>query len=126
MVLSDWVAIRVIELTYNAWDMKPFAVDLGDSGKPYVWDVDRRFMIRCELDAAFFHLYGTERWEVAHIMDTFPVVKERDLKAHGSYRTKETILEIYDAMAKATETGEPYKTVLNPPPGEGPRHPARD
>src|SRR5690606_33822645 len=90
------------------------------------WDDERRFLIRCELDAAFFHLYGIERDDVAYIMETFPIVKKKDLQAHGSYRTKDTILDIYDAMAKAIETGELYQTVLDPPPGEGPRHPARD
>ena len=28
-------------------------------------------------------------------------------------------------MAKAIETGEPFVSKLDPPPGEGPRHPAR-
>jgi len=30
-------------------------------------------------------------------------------------RTKETILEIYDAMAHAMKTGESYQTLLDPP-----------
>ncbi|HEY9474419.1 MAG TPA: hypothetical protein VIS06_11280 [Mycobacteriales bacterium] len=35
------------------------------------------------------------------------------------------ILECYDAMQQAIDTGEPYQTVLDPPPGHGPRHPER-
>lgn len=27
------------------------------SGSPFPWDEDRRFLLRCEMDAAFFHLY---------------------------------------------------------------------
>ncbi len=53
---------------------------------------------------------------VDYIMDTFPIVK-KDEKAHGTYRTKDTILEIYDAMAEAIRTGHPYQTRLDPPPG---------
>jgi hypothetical protein len=34
--------------------------------------------------------------------------------------TKKAILQIYDAMTDAIRTGEPYRTVLNPPPGHGP------
>lgn len=124
--IKEIAAPRVLELTYTAWDMESFARDLGDSGPPFVWNEERRFLLRCELDAAFFHLYGIERGDVDYMMETFPIVKKKDLKAHGSYRTKDTILEIYDAMAKATETGEPYRTVVDPPPGEGPRHPERD
>jgi hypothetical protein len=37
----------------------------------------------------------------------------------GEYRTKRVILEIYDAMQHATETGEPYQTRLDPPPANG-------
>lgn len=81
--------------------------------------------MRAELDAAFFHLYGIERDDVDYIMDTFPVVKRKDVVAHGSYRTKEAILKIYDAMAAAKAAGSSYRTELTSPPGQGPRHPAR-
>jgi hypothetical protein len=52
-------------------------------------------------------------------MDTFPIVKKRDEQGHGGkYRTKDTILEIYDAMADATRTGQEYRSLLDPPPGD--------
>jgi hypothetical protein len=35
------------------------------------------------------------------------------------------ILEVYDKMSEAMTTGEPYQTLLDSPPGQGPRHPAR-
>ena len=79
-------------------------------------------MIRAELDAAFFHLYGIERDDVDYIMETFPIVKRKDEQRYGSFRTKEFILEIYDAMTEAARTGKPYQTILDPPPGQGPRH----
>jgi Eco57I restriction-modification methylase len=123
---STWIRPRVLELTYTAWDMAPFARDLGDNGPPFRWDEDRRFLMRAELDAAFFHLYGIDRDDVDYIMETFPIVKRKDIAAHGTYRTKDKILEIYDAMAKAKSTGTDYKPQLSPPPGRGTRHRARD
>lgn len=51
-------------------------------------------------------------------METFPIVKRKDIAEHGSYRTKELILDVYDRMAKAIETGEPYQTILDPPPAD--------
>ena len=51
-------------------------------------------------------------------METLPIVKKQDVKTHGRYRTKETILGIYDAMAHAMKTGEPYQTLLDPPPAD--------
>ena len=55
--LSDWLLPRVLELTYTAWDLEPFARDCGYAGPPFRWDEERRFLLRAELDAAFFHLY---------------------------------------------------------------------
>ena len=46
---------RVLELTYTAWDLESFATDVGYDGPPFRWDAARRFLLRAELDAAFFH-----------------------------------------------------------------------
>jgi hypothetical protein len=120
---------------------------------PYRRDEDRRFLIRAELDAAFFHLYlssdshgdwvkaeseseedlqrlkesfAKPRDAVDYIMDTFPIVKRKDEAAHGSYRTKEMILQIYEEMQEAIRTGGEYRTRLSPEPGSRECcHPAR-
>ena len=143
---ANWFAPRSLELLFTAYDMKALAVDCGYDGPPFLWDDDRRFEIRCELDAAFFHLYlptendgqwrpaetakqletlkthfPTPRHAVGFILDQFPLVRQKDEKAHGRYRTKERILEIHDAMLAAQCSGESYQSTLNPPPGEGPR-----
>lgn len=124
--LQDWFLPRIVELTYTAWDLEPFALDAGCDGPPFRWDTERRFLLRCELDAAFFHLYGLSRDDAGYVMDTFPIVRKSDEKAHHEYRTKRVILEIYDAMAEAERTGIPYQTLLDPPPAD-PRvaHPPR-
>jgi hypothetical protein len=153
-ILRLWLLPRVLELTYTAWDLEPFAQDCGWSGPPFRWDEERRFLLRCELDAAFFHLYlqsekngdwrpaegetaedlarlkanfPTPRDAVAYIMDTFPIVRRKDEeKYNGDYRTKRVILEIYDELAASIRTGKPYQTRLDPPPAD-PRccHPPR-
>ena len=113
----DWFFPRVLELTYTAWDLARFARDCGYDGPPFRWDGARRFLLRCELDAAFFHLYGIDRNDAAYILDTFPVVRKKDEAAHGEYRTKRIILEIYDRMANAMRTGIAYENLLHPSPG---------
>jgi hypothetical protein len=151
--LRDWLLPRVLELTYTAWDLEPFAHDCGRNGPPFCWDEERRFLLRCELDAAFFRLYlpakangdwcpaegetaedlarlkasfPTPRAAVAYIMDTFPIVRRRDEEKWGDYRSKRVILEIYDELAESIRTGKPYQTRLDPPPAD-PRccHPPR-
>ena len=140
-VSSTWIFHRALELSYSAWDLEPFAQESGYEGPPFICDEERRFLIRCELDATFFHLYlGHGEWNksdnetdeqlaelkkyfptphhaVEYIMDTFPIVKRRDEEVYGSFRTKATILEIYDALTESIRTGKPYQTRINPPPG---------
>ncbi|MBP6472235.1 MAG: HEAT repeat domain-containing protein, partial [Chloroflexi bacterium] len=98
---SRWLRERILELVYVTYDLLPFAQDCGYYGPPFRWDEERRFLLRCELDAAYFHLYGIGREDVAYIMDTFPIVRRKDEAAHGEYRTKRVILEIYDEMGAA-------------------------
>ena len=123
--IAKYVEERVLELTYTAWNLQPFAADCGYDGPPFRWDPERRFLLRCELDAAFFHLYGLPRDDVDYIMDTFPIVRRKDEAEHGEYQTKRVILEIYDEMAEAIRSGHSYQTHLDPPSAD-PRvaHPA--
>ena len=64
---------RTLELLYTAHDLDPLARDLGYDGPPFRWDPERRFEIRCELDAAFFHLYlpcdANGEWRAARVAD---------------------------------------------------------
>lgn len=142
----SWIGSRVLELTYTASDLQSFATDCGWLGHPFPWDADRRFLIRCELDAAFFHLFmpadadgrwlpaaGTSKDEVAHLRDafscprvavehilnSFPIVRRRDEERHGVYRTQRVIMDAYDSMQDALLSRQPYITVLDPPPANG-------
>ncbi|WP_422098450.1 Eco57I restriction-modification methylase domain-containing protein [Variovorax sp.] len=126
--VQDWVACRVLELSYTAWSLEAFALDLGYGGPPFRWSNDRRFALRCEMDSAFFHLYGLARSDVEYVLDSFDVLRRSDERAHGSFRTKQVILDIYDEMAEAVRTGKVYTTRLDPPPADiriahGPRVP---
>ena len=63
---------------------------------------------------------------MGYIMETFPIVKRDDEKVYSDYRTERVVLEMYDAMQRAMDTGKPYRTILDPPPAD-PRvaHPPR-
>jgi hypothetical protein len=142
--IADFIQPRVLELTYTAWDLQPFARDCGYDGPPFCWDEERRFALRCELDALFMHLYlpstadgnwqrhpnegdaehaaltgafATPRMAVEHVMDSFPIVSRRDEQQYGSFRTKEQILAVYDAMQQALQQGTTYVSPLLPPAG---------
>lgn len=112
---ESWIRDRVLELTYTSYEMGPWAKHLGDDDAPFIWDEDRRFLMRAELDAAYFHLYDIERQDLELVLESFRAFRNK--KPDLFQRTKDAIIRIYEAMA----TG-PYATSLTPLPGDGPRH----
>ncbi|MFN5931355.1 MAG: hypothetical protein ACK42F_07165, partial [Sphingobacteriales bacterium] len=86
---------RVIKLTYTAHDLDAFGSEFGLT-EPFIWNEKERFQLQCELDAIYGHLYALEKEELDYIFETFTIVKRKDISNYGSYRTKETILKMYD------------------------------
>ena len=115
---AEFIVPRVLELTCTSSDLRPFAEHLGHDDAPFSWDEDRRFLLKCEIDAALFHLYRVDCDDVDYIMETFPIVKRDDERSYGEYRTKRMILGIYNEMASAKLIGSTYQARLNPPPVE--------
>jgi hypothetical protein len=74
------------------------------------WSSNQRAHVRAEVDALMFHLYGIPRDDVDYIMETFPIVKRKDIAAHGEYLTKRLVMDIYDKLALAIGTGTPYRS----------------
>jgi hypothetical protein len=89
----------VIYLSYTCIDLIDFAKDFSFPTDPIKWDHHERFLKQCELDAIYAHLYNLEKEEMDYIMDAFPIVKRKDIAKYGSYRTKETILRMYDEFS---------------------------
>lgn len=112
VTLDDWVARRVALLSCTSRSMERMAKELGlDDLAP--WDPASRRLIRAELDAGFFHLFEVPRQDVHYIMESFNIVKRKDMAAHGTYRTKDLILEIYDKMQAAIDAGTQYQSPID-------------
>ena len=106
----EYIAPRVLELVYTAYDLKPFAEDMGYYGEPFIWHEERRALLRAELDAYYAKLYGLTRDELRYILDpqdvygpdfpgeTFRVLKEREIRQLGEYRTRRLVLEAWDRL----------------------------
>ena len=90
---------HVLRLTYTAYDMRPFARDLGYDGEPFRWDDEERRHLRARLDALYFHLYGLNREDAGYVMETFPIVRRQDESAFGSYRTRDMVLAYMNALS---------------------------
>ena len=155
---------RILELTYTAWDLKPFADDIWAEGDnslriaikkqweenqketsghtnttppdwleiiyslnpdnpnknacplpPFKWDEARRARLKAELDAFYAKLYGLTEEELRYILDpkdvfgedypgeTFRVLKEKEIRQFGEYRTKRLILEAWRKLPTLVE-----------------------
>ena len=124
----DFITPRILELTYTAKDMAPWATALISGWKldngnwkpgtpepirrsplvPFPFDQERRAVLRAELDAYYARLYGLDRDELRYILDpedvmgkdypseTFRVLKDREIREYGEYRTQRLVLEAWD------------------------------
>lgn len=85
-----------------------FAPRDGFALPPYRWSDERRALARAELDARIARLYGLTHDELRYILDphdvygpdfpgeTFRVLKEKEIKQFGEYRTRRLVLEAWD------------------------------
>ena len=124
----SFIIPRVLELTFTATDITPWAEDLVSQWKlddgnwkpdtpepirrsplvPFPFDQERRAVLRAELDAYYARLYGLDRNELRYILDpedvmgndypseTFRVLKDREIREYGEYRTQRLVLEAWD------------------------------
>lgn len=104
----DYIVERVIELAYTSSSIAPFARDVGYGGEPFKWDETRRAVLRAELDAWYARAYGLVKEDLRYILDptdvmgdeypseTFRVLKEREIRNFGEFRTKRLVLEAWD------------------------------
>ncbi len=162
----EYVIPRVIELTYTAVDLQQFADEILnevglsqwnvffphnkvkelESPQPFLWDVERRAILRAELDAYYARLYGLNRKQLRYILDpadltareledildpweevvdpldpagydarraasdfpgeTFRVLKDKEIRQYGEYRTRRLVLEAWDRL-EGVEIGNP-------------------
>ena len=109
---------KILELTYTSCELAPFALDLGYDGPPFAWDEERRAHLRAGLDAFYARAYGVTRDELRYILDpadvvgseypseTFRVLKEREIRQHGEYRTGRLVLAAWDRLETSGEFRE--------------------
>ena len=109
---QQYLSVRVGELAYTATDMQSLGSALGLE-EPFIWQEDRRAMLRAELDAYYAHLHDLTRDELRYILDpkdvfghafpseTFRVLKEREEREIGEYRTRRLVLEAFERLAES-------------------------
>lgn len=75
-------------------------MDIRDhDSPPFAWDEDRRDELRYILDPA--DVKGPD-----YPSETFRVLKEKEIRQHGEYRTRRLVLEAWDRMEAGGEFTE--------------------
>jgi len=81
---------------------------------PFPYDPDRRATLRAELDDYYAKLYGLTEEELRYILDpadvmgedypseTFRVLKEKEIREYGEYRTRRLVLEAWGRLEQAS------------------------
>jgi hypothetical protein len=112
----QFIVPRVLKLTYTSYDMKPWALDLGYSSEPFLFDPPRRAQLRAELDAYYAQRYGLTREELRYVLDpedvmgqgypseTFRVLRDKEKREFGEYRTSKLVLDAWDRLQAGTLT----------------------
>ena len=110
---AEIVQEAVLELTYTAHDMAPFARDMGhvnETGEalpPFPWNAERRLRLRAKLDAVYFNLYGvTNRDDIHYIYSTFPIVEREEKKTWGRYLSRDLCLAWLNALTAGKPDAE--------------------
>lgn len=126
----EFIVPRVLELTYTANDLKPFYLDLlsenpgwdirpeSERGHPFLWNPSKRALLRAELDAYYAKLYGLTRDDLRYILEptdvmgdgypseTFRVMKEKEIRLFGEYRSRRLVLEAWDQLALSDQAAQ--------------------
>lgn len=119
---TKWeMAKRVVELQYFNHDMDAWAEELWEEmteeqraempqvgrKEPFIFDPDRRAVLQAELDAIVAHLFKLTTEDLRYILDpedvcgpgcineTFRVLKEREFRELGEYRTRRLVLDAW-------------------------------
>ena len=119
------VARLVLRLTCTSVEMTPFWNRMADLGLVEAVDPERipggalldpgeRALVRAELDAIVAcQVFGLSRDELGYILESFPVLKRRDVRTFGDYRTRILILEKYDELVAALASGVRLSPIWN-------------
>ncbi len=97
--IASIIVDKIARLTITSKELLELATDLDLEPIIYEWSDFERFNLQCEIDTIYAHLYGLKKDELTKILDSFLVLKRKEINKYNSFRTKETILKMYDEFS---------------------------
>jgi len=110
---EDIIVAAVLELSYTAQDLNPFAHELGFHGDPYSFNESRRRRLRAKIDAIIAHSYisclpqdllrkmeVSEEQLIDSIWDDFKALASAERRVHGEFLSKRLCGEAWHELFK--------------------------
>jgi len=98
---SDFLLERARKLSCTSTHLVDLSKCLNSEGPPvHVWNALERLTLRCEIDAAMFHIYRIDRADLEHVIDSFPILRDAEIEQFGEFRTKSLVLSAYEVFKK--------------------------
>jgi hypothetical protein len=119
------VAPIVLRLICTSLEMSPFWNRMADLGFVEAVAVDTipgsalvnpidRAIAKADLDAfVAIKVFSLTKGELSDLLETFDVLQRREQKAYGEFRTKKLILQAFEALSSAGNSGQPYRSLLS-------------
>jgi len=107
--VGQWLLKRLQTLYCTSLDFRDVASDLFGSQELAGWEPEERVIMRAEVDACFFLLYGFDSADAAYALDSFTTLQQNEISKYGRYLTKELILESVARMRECERTGKKYE-----------------
>jgi hypothetical protein len=105
----EYIVQRVAELSCTSKSLSGWASDLEVDTHPRL-SSDRQATIRAEIDACCGRIFGLTRQDLDFVLDprsvmgadypseTFRVLKDKEVREFGEYRTRRLVLEAWDRI----------------------------
>jgi hypothetical protein len=101
--LRSFLVRHALRLTWTSHSLDSLGEELEPEAGPFIWDEDDRRGRRAKIDAAIAHTYGLSREQFEYILDSFDILKERELSNRGEYRRKRECLEAFEEISISEE-----------------------
>jgi hypothetical protein len=95
---DELLAKRALQLNWTANSLNSLGSEFPNVNGPVRWDESERRKQRIKLDAVTAKLYGLGRTEYEFILDSFTILKEREIEEHGSFKMKNQCLSIFESI----------------------------
>ncbi len=96
--LRSFLVRHSLRLTWTSHSLDSLGEELEPEAGPFIWDEDDRRERRAKIDAAIAHTYGLSKDQFEYILNSFDILKEREVSNRGEYRRKRECLEAFEEI----------------------------